>query len=137
MNGAGGAVSAAQSSTMSTSPSQEHQDLDRLVDIFDKALTSEDPRIKKCLKDLLLITALINPDPGVNPYGHQGPMRSMISRLDGLSRRMSLLETNGDSDMPENFANKMRGSSITNLPGSSTVGLTSPQEIMQRLRERK
>lgn len=65
-------------------------DLEQLIDIVDKALTSNDERVINALRSLMMITLLTNVDD--NSDGNAGPLRQLFESMDNLRRRMSELE---------------------------------------------
>lgn len=69
-------------------------DLEKIVELFDVALTSDDPRIKDMLKKLLLVTALIETDPSKTT---QGPLKMLYNRLYALEQRIGRLEVSNTS----------------------------------------
>jgi hypothetical protein len=66
-------------------------DLETFVDLFDTAMTSDNPAVKKALKNLILISTLVdaNSDHGLR----QGPLRRLVQDMKHLSNRVSNLET--------------------------------------------
>lgn len=69
-------------------------DLERFVDMFDEAMTSQDPRVMKTLRDLMMIAALTRPesrDSGLHDRNH-GPLRRLYEDVNHLSRRLNALE---------------------------------------------
>ena len=57
-------------------PDQADFDLERFIDMFDEALTSDDPSVQKTLQHLMVICALArNHD---NHAIRQGPLRRMF-----------------------------------------------------------
>lgn len=66
-------------------------DLEAFIDLFDEALTSDDPAVQKTLQHLMVIAALAR-----NHDGHserRGPMRRMYEDLRDINRRLERLET--------------------------------------------
>ncbi len=67
-------------------------DLERLTELFDEALTSNDPRVKNALRQLMMMVILTSEDHedkdrGLN--GRRGPMRRMQEDLTDLRRAVS------------------------------------------------
>jgi hypothetical protein len=67
-------------------------DLERLTELFDEALTSDDPRVKNALRQLMMMVILTSDehedkDRGLN--GRRGPMRRMQEDLNDLRRIVS------------------------------------------------
>lgn len=66
-------------------------DLEAFIDLFDEALTSDDPAVQKTLQHLMVIAALAR-----NHDGHserRGPLRRMYEDLQHINRRLERLET--------------------------------------------
>lgn len=72
-------------------------DLETFVDLFDTAMTSDNPAVKKAFKNLLLISAIVNSDQGSGL--RQGPLRRLVEDIQHLNRRLGSLE-NGRSQSP-------------------------------------
>lgn len=64
-------------------------DLEQLIDIVDKALTSKDERVVNALRSLMMITLLTNVDDKSDSVG---PLRQLFESMDNLRRRMSEME---------------------------------------------
>lgn len=71
---------------------QSDIDLETFVDLFDTALSSDNPAVKKALKNLMLITTMvqseISPEQRMN-----GPLRQVIDDIKNLNRRLNSLES--------------------------------------------
>jgi hypothetical protein len=66
-------------------------DLDTFVDLFDTALTSDNPTVKKAFKNLLMVTALVHAKD--NEFDRQrGPLRRLVDDINNLNRRLSDVE---------------------------------------------
>jgi hypothetical protein len=64
-------------------------DLERLTELFDEALTSDDPRVKNALRQLMMMVILTSDDhedKDKGMYGRRGPMRRMQEDLNDLRR---------------------------------------------------
>ena len=74
-------------------PDQADFDLERFVDMFDEALTSQDPRVVKTLRDLMMIVALTRPE-SKNPMRdrERGPLRRLYEDMNHLNRRLHDVE---------------------------------------------
>ena len=80
----------------SREPDQSDFDLNTFIDLFDEALSSDDPRVKRALKDLLIITTLIRSADCQQPdlFERKGPLRRLFDDLNNISRRVNTLEHN-------------------------------------------
>ena len=65
-------------------------DLDRFINMFDEALTSEDPRVINALRGLLMIVALTRPE--VKTSTERGPLRRLVDDVTNLNRRLGAVE---------------------------------------------
>ena len=69
-------------------------DLERFVDMFDEALTSQDPRVVNALRSLMMMVALTRPesrDSGLHDRNH-GPLRRLYEDVHHLNSRMHRME---------------------------------------------
>lgn len=69
-------------------------DLERFIDMFDEALTSQDPRVTETLRSLLMIVALTRPETHSRPDidRQTGPLRRMAEDVRQAHRRIGDLE---------------------------------------------
>ena len=69
-------------------------DLERVIDMFDEAMTSRDPRVIDALRSLMMIVALTRPEASRNPMADKahGPLRRLHEDMSHIFRRMSDLE---------------------------------------------
>jgi len=65
-------------------------DLDRFINMFDEALTSEDPRVIDALRGLLMIVALTRPEAKTSV--ERGPLRRLVDDVTNLNRRLGAVE---------------------------------------------
>lgn len=63
-------------------------DLETFVDLFDTAMNSDNPTVKKAFKNLMLVVALVESE---NP-NTIGPLRNMLERVKSLDSRVATLE---------------------------------------------
>jgi hypothetical protein len=68
-------------------------DLERFIDMFDEALTSQDERVVNALRSLMMMVILTKPETR-NPMADRvnGPLRQMFDDVNNLTRRMHRLE---------------------------------------------
>ena len=70
---------------------QAEFDLDRFVDMFDQALTSDDPRVMDALRSLMMMVILTKPENKLP--GHQvGPLRRLVDEQRDLVRRVGAID---------------------------------------------
>jgi hypothetical protein len=67
-------------------------DLETFVDLFDTAMSSDNPAVQKALKNLMLISALV--DAKSDHAIKQGPLRRLVEDIKHLNQRISSLEMN-------------------------------------------
>ena len=66
-------------------------DLETFVDLFDTAISSDNPAVQRALKNLLMIAAIVNaedPEAGMC----QGPLRRVIEDQKNINRRLDRVE---------------------------------------------
>lgn len=88
-------------------------DLEAFVELFDEALTSDDPSVQKTLQHLMTICALAR-----NHDGHgerRGPLRRLYEDMNNINRRLERLEL-GNTTLGGGY----RG---TPFPGTTTTPL--------------
>ena len=69
-------------------------DLERFVEMFDEALMSQDPRVMRTLRDLMMIVTLTKPESrnsGLHDR-NMGPLRRVLEDMRDLNRRLIDLE---------------------------------------------
>ena len=77
-------------------PDQADFDLERFIDMFDEALTSQDPRVMKTLRDLMMIVTLTRPENRDSSLRDRnaGPLRRLYEDMNHLNRRLHDVEDN-------------------------------------------
>jgi hypothetical protein len=73
-------------------PDQADFDLERFIDMFDTAMTSEDPRVTETLRKLMMIVALTAPESTGRHDRLNGPLRRLYEDMHNLNRRMSQMD---------------------------------------------
>jgi hypothetical protein len=74
-------------------PTQADFDLERFIDMFDEALTSNDERVINALRSLMMMVILTKSE--VRHEGHDrnhGPLRQLFDDMHNLNRRMHQME---------------------------------------------
>jgi hypothetical protein len=69
-------------------------DLERFVDMFDEALTSQDPRVVNALRSLMMMVTLTRPesrDSGLHDR-NSGPLRRLYEDVNHLNSRLHRME---------------------------------------------
>ena len=68
-------------------------DLDRFINMFDEALTSQDPRVINALRGLMMIVTLTMPEAKTAiDNQHRGPLRRLVDDVTNLNRRLGAVE---------------------------------------------
>jgi hypothetical protein len=66
-------------------------DLETFVDLFDTAMTSDNPAVKKAFKNLLMIAAIVHAKQDEFD-SRKGPLRRLVDDIHNLNRRLTNLE---------------------------------------------
>jgi hypothetical protein len=66
-------------------------DLERFINMFDQALTSNDPRVVDALRSLMMMVILTKPE-GETPTGRTGPLRRMYEDHRDIIRRINNID---------------------------------------------
>ena len=67
-------------------------DLERFVDMFDEAMTSQDPRVMDSLRSLMMMVLLTRPEIKTEHNRNNGPLRRLFEDMNHLNRRMHDME---------------------------------------------
>lgn len=67
-------------------------DLERFVDMFDEAMTSQDPRVMDSLRSLMMMVTLTRPESKTEHSRRDGPLRRLFEDMNNLNRRMYDME---------------------------------------------
>jgi hypothetical protein len=69
-------------------------DLERFVDMFDEALTSQDPRVMNALRSLMMMVTLTRPESRNSGLHDQnsGPLRRLYEDVNHLNSRLHRME---------------------------------------------
>jgi len=68
-------------------------DLETFVDLFDTAISSDNPAVQRALKNLVLISAIVNAQSPEDL--RKGPLRRVIDDIQTLNKRIGQLESAG------------------------------------------
>ena len=68
---------------------QAEFDLERFIEMFDEALTSDDERVVNALRSLMMMVILTKSEsPNQSALGRSGPLRQLYEDLHNLNRRL-------------------------------------------------
>lgn len=96
---------------MSENVPDDDFDLEAFIDLFDTAMSSNNPAVQKALKNLLMISTIVNSE---TPKKDQviGPLRRMQDAMQSFNQRIAVLESrqyqtgyNVTSDIAQNKNN--------------------------------
>ena len=73
-------------------PSQADFDLERFIEMFDEALTSDDERVVNALRSLMMMVILTKSEVDVKHDRNRGPLRQLFDDMHNLNRRMHSME---------------------------------------------
>jgi len=112
-------------------------DLERFVDMFDEALTSQDPRVIKTLRDLMMIVALTRPESR-NPMRdrERGPLRRLYEDMNHLNRRLHEVEDSlrRVSRPPQEKAYEWPEQDKYSMVAAQQVAAKMDQDIINRIK---
>lgn len=69
-------------------------DLETFVDLFDTAMSSDNPAVQRALKNLILISAMVNAQQNLEGL-RKGPLRRVVDDINNITRRLNQLESAG------------------------------------------
>jgi hypothetical protein len=105
----------------------ENFDLENFVDLFDTAMMSDNPTVRKAFKNLMIVATLVNSenDPKI------GPLREMVKTIEDLQQRVRILEatkqysTYGPTTLPSTNPTWTVGTPVPyHGPNVTTVGIS-------------
>lgn len=73
---------------------QSDFDLETFVDLFDTAMSSDNPAVQRALKNLVLISAIVNAQENPDSI-RRGPLRKMVDDILSIRKRLDQLESAG------------------------------------------
>lgn len=84
-------------------PDQADFDLERFIDMFDEAVTSQDPRVINALRSLMMMVTLTRPESRNQSIDRdRGPLRRLFEDVNHLNNRLHRVEAEvrhlGDRD---------------------------------------
>jgi hypothetical protein len=92
-------------------------DLDRFINMFDEALTSQDPRVIDALRGLLMIVTLTRSE--VRTAVERGPLRRLVNDVTNLNRRLGVVENRvlRERDQAVSTTDKYNGTAFGQVEG--------------------
>jgi hypothetical protein len=77
-------------------------DLETFVDLFDTAMSSDNPAVQKALRNLIMIAAIVNAEDK-DAAVRQGPLRRMLDDQKNIIRRLQDLENKQSWSNPNTY----------------------------------
>jgi hypothetical protein len=113
-------------------------DLERFVDMFDEALTSQDPRVMDSLRSLMMIVTLTRPESKTEHSRKDGPLRRLFEDMNHLNRRMHDMEEkisgmSRSSDSAKNFSYTHYPDKKYTLTAAQTMAAQIDQDVFNQL----
>lgn len=88
-------------------------DLETFVDLFDTAISSDNPTVQRALKNLILVSSIVNAQENSESL-RRGPLRRIIDDITNITRRLNNLESAG--------AYRSTYSPVVTSPGTAIPG---------------
>lgn len=100
----------------------EDFDLEKFVDLFDTAMTSDNPTIKKAFKNLMIVATLVTAENETKT----GPLKQLLKTVDDLKSRVAVLESSKQySYAYPQWNNTYPTVSTIGVPSTHTTGYAS------------
>ena len=101
-------------------------DLEKFVDLFDTAMSSDNPTVQRALRNLLMIATMVDAE-NTDTAVRQGPLRRLIEDQNNIIRRLQDLENKQSWSNPNTYPYIPPGTSSPNVPlGPYTTPGTVP-----------
>ena len=113
-------------------------DLERFVDMFDEAMTSQDPRVMDSLRSLMMIVTLTRPESKTEHSRKDGPLRRLFEDMNHLNRRMHDMEEkinamSRSSDSAEKYAYTHYPDKKYAMTAAQAMAAQIDQEVINQL----
>ena len=113
-------------------------DLERFVDMFDEALTSQDPRVMDSLRSLMMMVTLTRPEIKTEHSRNHGPLRRLFEDMNHLNRRMHDMEDkvnamSRSSDSAEKYSYTHYPDKKYAMTAAQTMAAQIDQEVINQL----
>ena len=96
-------------------------DLETFVDLFDTAISSDNPAVQRALKNLLMIAAIVNAEDAEAGM-RQGPLRRVIEDQKNIIRRLERVENDNTKIYPQSPTPYTPGTPMGPVPLGPYVG---------------
>jgi hypothetical protein len=113
-------------------------DLERFVDMFDEAMTSQDPRVMDSLRSLMMMVLLTRPEIKIEHSRNHGPLRRLFEDMNHLNRRMHDIEDkvnamSRSSDSAEKYSYTHYPDKKYAMTAAQTMASQIDQEVINQL----
>jgi len=113
-------------------------DLERFVDMFDEAMTSQDPRVMDALRGLMMMVLLTRPEIKTEHSRNHGPLRRLFEDMNHLNRRMHDMEDKVNnmgrsSDSAEKYAYTHYPDKKYAMAAAQTMAAQIDQDVLNRI----
>ena len=113
-------------------------DLERFVDMFDEAMTSQDPRVMDSLRSLMMMVLLTRPEIKTEHSRNHGPLRRLFEDMNHLNRRMHDMEDkvnamSRSSDSAEKYAYSQYPNEKYIMTASQAMAAQIDQDVLNRV----
>jgi len=113
-------------------------DLERFVDMFDEAMTSQDPRVMDALRGLMMMVLLTRPEIKTEHSRNHGPLRRLFEDMNHLNRRMHDMEDKVNnmgrsSDSSEKYSYTHYPDKKYAMTAAQTMATQIDQEVLNRI----
>jgi hypothetical protein len=113
-------------------------DLERFVDMFDEALTSQDPRVMDALRSLMMMVTLTRPETKTEHSRNHGPLRRLFEDMNHLNSRLHRMEDKVNamgrsSDSAEKYAYTHYPDKKYAMTASQAMAAQIDQDVLNRV----
>lgn len=91
-------------------------DIEKFIELFDTAMTSDNPTVRRAFKNLLIVAALVDSETAPRSTG---PLRGLYNQIDELRNRISKIEMSKYSNTPYGTIN-----TVGTYPSTNTTTWT-------------
>ena len=113
-------------------------DLERFVDMFDEAMTSQDPRVMDALRGLMMMVLLTRPEIKTEHSRNHGPLRRLFEDMNHLNSRLHRMEEkvnamSRSSDSAEKYAYTQYPNEKYVMTASQAMATQIDQDVLNRV----
>jgi hypothetical protein len=113
-------------------------DLERFIDMFDEALTSQDPRVMDSLRSLMMIVTLTRPELKTEHSRNHGPLRRLFEDMNHLNSRLHRMEDkvnamSRSSDSAEKYAYTQYPNEKYVMTASQAMAAQIDRDVLNRV----